>query len=59
MKVWDIDEGELPPALKKAIDAKKKDKKEEGEYEENPVNKNGKTMTGKKPAKVDTKPGMK
>ena len=59
MKVWDIDEGELPPALKKAIDAKKKDKEEGKEYEENPVNKNGKTMTGKKPAKVDTKPGMK
>ena len=59
IKVWDIDEGELPPALKKAIDAKKKDKEEGKEYEENPVNKNGKTMTGKKPAKVDTKPGMK
>ena len=59
IKVWDIDEGELPPALKKAIDAKKKDKEEGREYEENPVNKNGKTMTGKKPAKVDTKPGMK
>jgi len=25
-KVWNIEEGELPPALKKAIDAKKKDK---------------------------------
>ena len=60
IKVWDIDEGELPPALKKAIDAKKKDKKEEGkEYEETPINKNGKTMTGKKPAKVDVKPAMK
>ena len=60
IKVWDIDEGELPPALKKAIDAKKKDKKEEGkEYEETPINKNGKTMTGKKPAKVDIKPAMK
>ena len=59
MKVWDIDEWELPPSLKKAIDAKKKDKEEGKEYEENPVNKNGKTMTGKKPAKVDTKPGMK
>ena len=59
IKVWDIDEGELPPALKKAIDAKKKDKEEGKEYEEKPVNKNGKTMTGKKPAKVDIKPAMK
>ena len=59
IKVWDIDEGELPPALKKAIDAKKKDKEEGKEYEENPINKNGKTMTGKKPAKVDVKPAMK
>ena len=59
IKVWDIDEGELPPALKKAIDAKKKDKEEGKEYEEKPINKNGKTMTGKKPAKVDIKPAMK
>ena len=59
IKVWDIDEGELPPALKKAIDAKKKDKEEGKEYEEKPINENGKTMTGKKPAKVDIKPAMK
>jgi len=54
-KVWGIDEGELPPALKKAIDAKKKDKKEKDEE----VEKNGKTDTGKKAAVIDLKPKIK
>ena len=50
-----LDEGELPPALKKAIDAKKKDKKEKDEE----VVKNGKTETGKKAAVIDLKPKNK
>ena len=50
-----LDEGELPPALKKAIDAKKKDKKEKDEE----VVKNGKTDTGKKAAVIDLKPKIK
>ena len=54
-KVWGIDEGELPPALKKAIDAKKKDKEEKDEE----VEKNGKTATGKKVAVIDVKPKIK
>ena len=54
-KVWGIDEGELPPALKKAIDAKKKDKEEKDEE----VEKNGKTATGKKAAVIDLKPKIK
>ena len=54
MKVWDIDEGKLPPALQKAIDKKKKDK---GEEEEEPVKKkNEKSDTGKPMAKIDMKP---
>jgi len=53
MKVWDIDEGKLPPALQKAID-KKKEKKEE---DEEPVKKkNEKSDTGKPMAKIDMKP---
>jgi hypothetical protein len=56
-KVWGITEGELPPALKKAVDAKKngKDDKEEEDEELKPVE-GSKTMTGGKVAKVDTKP---
>jgi len=61
-KVWGVEEGknpfaegELPPALKKAIDAKKKDKEEEDEE----VEKNGKTATGKKAAVIDVKPKIK
>lgn len=61
-KVWGMEEGknpfaegELPPALKKAIDAKKKDKKEKDEE----VGKNGKTDTGKKAAVIDLKPKIK
>ena len=61
-KVWGMEEGknpfaegELPPALKKAIDAKKKDKKEKDED----VEKNGKTDTGKKAAVIDLKPKIK
>ena len=50
-----LDEGELPPALKKAIDAKKKDKKEKDEE----VVKDGKTDTGKKSAVIDLKPKIK
>ena len=54
MKVWEIDEGKLPPALQKAIDKKKKDK---GEEEEEPVKKkNEKSDTGKPMAKIDMKP---
>lgn len=53
MKVWEIDEGKLPPALQKAID-KKKEKKEE---DEEPVKKkNEKSDTGKPMAKIDMKP---
>jgi hypothetical protein len=57
-KVWGITEGELPPALKKAVDAKKngKDDKEEEEDEELKPVEGSKTMTGGKVAKVDTKP---
>ena len=56
-KVWGITEGELPPALKKAVDAKKngKDNEEEEDEELKPV-KGSKTMTGGKVAKVDTSP---
>ena len=61
-KIWGMEEGknpfaegELPPALKKAIDAKKKDKKEKDEE----VVKNGKTDTGKKAAVIDLKPKIK
>ena len=61
-KVWGMEEGknpfaegELPPALKKAIDAKKKDKEEKDEEAE----KNGKTDTGKKSAVIDLKPKIK
>jgi len=61
-KVWGMEEGknpfaegELPPALKKAIDAKKKDKEEKDEE----VGKNGKTETGKKAAVIDLKPKIK
>ena len=61
-KVWGMEEGknpfaegELPPALKKAIDDKKKDKKEKDEE----VEKNGKTATGKKAAVIDLKPKIK
>ena len=54
MKVWDIDEGKLPPALQKAIDEKKKDKGEE--EEESVKKKNEKSDTGKPMAKIDMKP---
>jgi hypothetical protein len=61
-QVWGMEEGknpfaegELPPALKKAIDAKKKDKEEKDEE----VEKNGKTATGKKAAVIDVKPKIK
>ena len=61
-KVWGMEEGknpfaegELPPALKKAIDAKKKDKEEKDEE----VEKKAKTETGKKPAVIDLKPKIK
>ena len=56
-KVWNIDEGELPPALKKAIDAKKKDKEEKNEdHDDENGKKRTKTETGKKPAVIDLKP---
>jgi len=55
-KVWGLDEGELPPALKKAIDAKKKDKEEKDEDKEI---KGNKTLTGKKAAVVEIDPGLK
>ena len=52
-----LDEGELPPALKKAIDAKKKDKEEK---DEDKILKNGgKTLTGKKAAEIDINPEIK
>jgi hypothetical protein len=54
-KVWGLDEGELPPALKKAIDAKKKDKEEKNEDHDD---KNNKTLTGKKTAKIDIDPDL-
>ena len=50
-----LDEGELPPALKKAIDAKKKDKEEKNEDHDD---ENGKTLTGKKTAKIDIDPDL-
>ena len=51
-KMWTVNEGELPPALKKAIDAKKdKEKKEDKD--------NGKkTLTGKKKAEVEVNPDL-
>ena len=56
-QVWGIAEGELPPALKKAIDAKKKDKEEK---DEDKILKNGgKTLTGKKAAEIDINPEIK
>lgn len=54
-KVWSVAEGELPPALKKAIDAKKKDKEEDEDYHDDDEKK-GNTMTGKKKAAVDVNP---
>jgi len=61
-KVWGITEGELPPALKKAVDAKKNGKDDKEDYDEEdeelkPV-KGSKTMTGGKVAKIDTKPKL-
>ena len=53
-KVWSVAEGELPPALKKAIDAKKKDKEEDEDYHDDEKKEN--TMTGKKKAGVDVNP---
>ena len=57
-KVWSVAEGELPPALKKAIDAKKKDKEEDEDYhdDDDDDKKKGNTMTGKKKAAVDVNP---
>ena len=52
-KVWNFSEGELPPALKKAIDDKKKDKEEKDEDKEI---KGNKTLTGKKTAVVEIDP---
>ena len=52
-KVWNFSEGELPPALKKAIDDKKKDKEEKDEDKEI---KGNKTLTGKKAAVVEVDP---
>jgi len=57
-KVWGLDEGELPPALKKAIDAKKKDGDEDEDKEES-VKKSGKTETGKKKAEIEIDPELK
>ena len=52
-KMWTVNEGELPPALKKAIDAKKdKEKKEDNDSDKK------KTLTGKKKAEVDVNPGL-
>ena len=52
-KMWTVNEGELPPALKKAIDAKKdKEKKEDKDKDK----KN--TLTGKKKAEVDVNPDL-
>ena len=52
-KVWNFNEGELPPALKKAIDDKKKDKEEKDEDKEI---KGNKTLTGKKAAVIEIDP---
>jgi hypothetical protein len=55
-KVWgmdDMSEGELPPALKKAIDAKKKGKEEAEEDM-----KGDKTETGKKVSEVEINPDL-
>ena len=57
-KVWGLDEGELPPALKKAIDAKNKDDDEDEDKEES-VKKGGKTETGKKKAEIEIDPELK
>ena len=59
-KVWNIGEGELPPALKKAIDAKKKDKEEKDEDHDgdDEDEKREKTLTGKKRAAVDVNPDL-
>ena len=51
--MWQMNEGELPPALKKAIDDKKKDKEEKDEDKEI---KGNKTLTGKKAAVVEIDP---
>ena len=54
-QVWNVAEGELPPALKKAIAAKKdKEKKEDHDDDDE----NGKTLTGKKTAKIDIDPDL-
>jgi len=57
-QVWGLEEGELPPALKKAIDAKKKDGDEDEDKEES-VKKGGKTETGKKMAEIEIDPELK
>ena len=56
--MWQMNEGELPPALKKAIDDKKKDKEEKDEDKEI---KGNKTLTGKKAAvvEIDPEPDLK
>ena len=51
--MWQMNEGELPPALKKAIDDKKKDKEEKDEDKEVSGKK---TLTGKKAAVVEIDP---
>lgn len=52
-KMWTVNEGELPPALKKAIDAKKdKEKKEDNDSDKK------KTLTGKKKAEVEVNPDL-
>jgi len=61
-QVWSVAEGELPPALKKAIDAKKKDKEEDEDYhddDEKDEAKGGKTLTGKKAATINVEPKIK
>ena len=57
-KVWGLEEGELPPALKKAIAAKKKNG-DEDEYKEESVKNGGKTETGKKMAEIEIDPELK
>ena len=58
-KVWGLEEGELPPALKKAIDAKKNGNGDDDEDKEESVKKGGKTETGKKMAEIEIDPELK
>jgi hypothetical protein len=62
-KVWGLEEGELPPALQKSIDAKKGKDKDKDEKKEDKdltkLSKNGKVATGAEADEINLKPKIK